>query len=135
MQLHKQITIDGIEFDEGLINILPQLWKRGIKTILSCEGGLTPDNPELLKPLWITFPLAAELEKFLNCLISARITTGAPPERLMPKIWYEWPMRAFPWRDGTFIYDIRIPYSDKQFVEELLADRALELPATESSLV
>lgn len=39
MTEHAQIEIDGISVDEGLSMLLQLVWKRGIVTSSSCQGG------------------------------------------------------------------------------------------------
>jgi tRNA(Arg) A34 adenosine deaminase TadA len=41
---HEQVSIDGIEVDIGIVDLLKYLWAHGVSTDMSCQGGTTSLN-------------------------------------------------------------------------------------------
>lgn len=55
--LHEQLDLGGIKVDVELSMLLQLVWKHGITTAESCQGG-----PE---PAYVVFPLVADAAEFL----------------------------------------------------------------------
>lgn len=67
---HRQVTAsNGVEVDEGILDLLEALWSRGMATEFSCQG----DHGELAH---ICFARAADARRFMEAPGDFLITVG-----------------------------------------------------------
>jgi len=126
--IHKQIRLvhpeyDDIDVDAGIADLIQLIWDHDIFTILSCE-----DNQD---SVWLCFPHAMELEKFL------RIVVGDRRDDLYRRVTNQYPA-DYHWGydicvedtnedtndqpDVTFTASVRFRESDLGIVKERLAE-------------
>ena len=76
MKRHKTIIINNIDIDEGISDLIQQLWNNDIETIQCCQGGYIVDketrfthmeNNKIVENAHIIF-LNKDLEKIKNFL-------------------------------------------------------------------
>lgn len=83
MASHKQINLKGVEVDEGLVDLLENVWEAGINTQFSCQGGTNP--------AMIVFPTVTDGLRFVEETLAVTGTYGCYTGRLMMQIVNPWP--------------------------------------------
>lgn len=84
--IHKQFEVDGVLVDEGIYLLLHHVWRRGLKTRSSCEGGGPTPYTDLP---YIVFPEvddAIEFLKHTNHLTDYRYGAGIGLNLVHPMI-------------------------------------------------
>lgn len=78
MPKHKQVNLAGIDVDEGLVNILENVWEAGISTQFSCQG-----DPGVAM---ILFPTVTDGLRFVEETLAVTGTYGCYTGRLSMRI-------------------------------------------------
>lgn len=118
---HQQVEINGVKVDAGLERLLRVLWKRGIKTNMSCQRQF--DDLRKRWVVWLAFNSHQDLERFvvtvyrnankhLREVLEYHVNHGLWWDFQLVFLYDRWPKLK------RFSHDVRFPAVQLKDVEE-----------------
>lgn len=118
---HKTVSVNGIDIDTKIAPLITEMWKAGIKTLMSCEDGI-PANF-----CWILFKTQLDANKFISIAVQE-------PASDKNKVWqriqgfggevdtlwqYSWKPHLVTCNAVSEDVSVRFPLSDLEYIEDM----------------